>query len=318
VVVQSTVGRLGASECRLRGHGRRAAGSLDLGNLSRGNHPLTDNRLVIGDFLGLESVVQPFDAAGFAVVVYPRLVSLEGLFSDAGTFGIDGRRLLLRRPAGFDFHSVREYERGESLRRVHWPTTARRGQLMVKELEDTPRDAVVVLLDCDLTGAAGAPPESSFDAAVRAAGSVLLAYAMRGRTATLATTGRNGVAVHVRSTDGDFAGALGVLAAAEPDALYGLARALDREQTPVARAGELVVVTATVEPAAVAALLGVATRRRVSVVWIDAPSFVSRPTRAAPGMLRLAAAGVPVAVVRRGDDLAVALDRPRTEAVARG
>ena len=45
--------------------------------------------------------------------------------------------------------SVREYERGESLRKVHWPTTARRGQLMVKELEDSPRDEIAVVLDAD-------------------------------------------------------------------------------------------------------------------------------------------------------------------------
>ena len=44
----------------------------------------------------------------------------------------EGRRLLMRRPSGFDLHSVRDYQQGESLRRVHWPTTARRGHLMVE------------------------------------------------------------------------------------------------------------------------------------------------------------------------------------------
>ena len=38
---------------------------------------------------------------------------------------------------------------GESLRHVHWRSTAHRGQLMVKELEDAPRDETVVLLDGD-------------------------------------------------------------------------------------------------------------------------------------------------------------------------
>ena len=58
-----------------------------------------------------------------------------------------GGRVLLRRTAGYDLHSVREYEQGESLRKVHWRTTARRGTLMVKELEDMPHDEVAVLLD---------------------------------------------------------------------------------------------------------------------------------------------------------------------------
>ena len=101
-----------------------------------------------------------------------------------------------------------------------------------------------------------------------------------------------------------FRAMLGVLAAAEPDARTKLARWLVHEQTRTAQAGELVVVTANLEPAAVDALLALATRRLLSVVWIDAPSYAGRPTRTPPGPLRLRGCGIPVAVVRRGDDLA--------------
>ena len=318
LVVHGTLGRLGARECRVRGHGRITRAELDLGTLPRGCFPLSDARLVLWDFLGLEWLVAPASFSPTAVVVHPRLVELDRLFSDAGRVGGDGRRVLLRRSAGFDFHSVREYEQGESLRRVHWPTSARRGQLMVKELEDSPRDSVIVLLDCDPAGAAGEPPESSFDTAVRAAGSIVRRYARTGRTATLVTTGSERAVVPVRSGESDLGGALGALAAAEPDARHGLARSLSFDQAPVARAGELVVVTSTLEPAAVTALLGFATRRLVSVVWIDAPSWVSRPTRATPGVLRLSASGIPVAVARRGDDLAAVLGARRAEAFAHG
>ena len=68
---------------------------------------------------------------------------------------LEGKRLLLRRTTGFDLHSVREYEQGESLRRVHWPSTAKRAQLMVKELEDAPRDEVAVVLDADASAVVG-------------------------------------------------------------------------------------------------------------------------------------------------------------------
>jgi hypothetical protein len=146
---------------------------------------------------------------------------------------------------------------------------------------------------------------------------VLKLYAGRGRKAMLVTTGREGAVVHVSSLEGDFRAALGVLAAAEPDALQGVARWVGPQQTPVAQAGELVVVTAVLEPAGVDAILATAARRLVSVIWIDAPSYVGRPTRAASGPLRLAADGIPVAVVRQGDDLAAALDAPRAEALAR-
>jgi uncharacterized protein (DUF58 family) len=241
-------------------------------------------------------------------VVYPRLVEIEALFSEAGRLGSHGRRLLLRRPSGFDLHSVREYTQGESLRRVHWPTTARTGQLMVKELEDSPRDSVSVLLDCHPAGQVGEPPDSSFDAAVRAAGSVLRHYAAKSRKATLLTTGRAGVVQPVTSLEGDFRAALGHLAAAEADALFGLAPWLREEQGRSSRSGEIVVVTANLEPAALEALLAMSSRRLVSVVWVDSASFAGKPARAATAPLRLAAVGVPVAVVRHGDDLASVLD----------
>ncbi len=316
MTVRLAVGRFGERTCRLRGQGRLATGEIDLGPLPRGVFALFGTEVVLGDLLGLVTLTPRVACDPATVVVRPRLAALDGLFSDAGRAVGDGRRILLRRAAGFDFHSVREYEQGESLRRVHWPTSARRGQLMVKELEDTAHDGVVVILDCDPRCAVGAPPESSFDVAVRVAGSLLHAHAVRGRVATLVSTGSTRPVVSVRSATADFDAAVSVLAAAELDAREGLGRFLAADH-PWASSGELAVVTATTDPAAFAGVLALATRRLVSIVWIDAASFASRPTRAEPGLLRLAAHGIPTAVVRRGDDLAAVLSARSLEATAR-
>jgi uncharacterized protein (DUF58 family) len=318
MTVRATLGRLGPRSSSLRSHGRVAYGAFDLERMPRGVYPIRDTEITLGDLLGLVAVSPPVTCHPVTVVVRPRLVELDGLFSDAGRVGGDGRRLLLRRAAGFDFHSVREYEQGESLRRVHWPTSARRGQLMVKELEDTAHDGVVVVLDCDPAGAVGGSPGSSFDVAVCAAGSILRAHATRGRLVTFASTGRGRPVVPVRSVASDLEGALDGLAAAEPDAPSGLARFLGGMQPSLASAGELVLVTATCDPAAFTAALALAGRRAVSLVWIDAASFAERPTRVEPGVLRLAAHGIPTAVVRRGDELASVLSARAFEAVARG
>jgi len=317
MTLHGRLGRLGDHAIRLRGHRRRASREVDLGRLSRGRFPLSDVRLELGDHLGLHTVTVPAESEVTSLTVHPRLVDLHTLFSDAGRFGGDGRRVLLRRAAGFDFHSVREHEQGESLRRVHWPTTAKRGRLMVKELEDSPRDTVVVLLDCDPAGAAGRPPDSSFDQAVRAAGSIVDAYARRGRDVTLVSTGSERAVVRVRALDPDRRAALDALAAVEPDALRPLAQTLRHGIPAGLQAGELAVVTASVDAHAVDALIGAAQHRLVSVAWIDAPSFAGKPTRTAPGVLRLAASAIPVAVVRRGDDLASALELPARRVAAR-
>jgi len=243
-------------------------------------------------------------AAGGALLVYPRLVALDRLFSESGAHAQDGRRLLLRRPSGFDLHSVREYEQGESLRKVHWRTTAKRGQLMVKELEDAPRDEIAVLLDADAQAVSG----DSFDVQVRAAGSILRAHAANGRRAVLAVNSASRPSVRVSSLDGDWLVALGLLADAQPDGTRPVVELLARESGPASRALETVVVTSRLSGALAAKLVQRAlVRQGVSVVWIDAPSFAGRPTHVEPELLRLQAAGVAVAVLRQGDSLAAVL-----------
>jgi uncharacterized protein (DUF58 family) len=308
VVAHERAGGLAEQEVELRARGRgRRAGSYLLRDVPRGRHSFSPVRLSIADPFGLAETEMSLDERQ-ALVVYPRLTELDRLFFDGGAGPEHGRRLLLRRPVGFELHSVRDYQQGESLRRVHWPSTARRGALMVKELEDSPRDEVAVLLDGDSAAVVGSPPDSSFDTSVRAAGSILIAQLRRGRRCVLAlnTAGRE---TQTLSSDGpEWQRVLELLAAAEPDASRPAAALLESGANPATRSLELVVVTSRIEPALVNRLLERAlTRRAAALVHVEAGSFAGRPRRPEPMLLRLQAAGVPVAVVRQGDDLAVAL-----------
>jgi uncharacterized protein (DUF58 family) len=317
VVAHEQVGHVAELEAELRPSGRgRHVGSYRLHDLPRGRHVFSPVRLSITDPFGLAETVLTVEERQ-ALVVYPRLTELDRLFFDAGAGPAHGRRLLLRRPVGFDLHSVRDYQQGESLRRVHWPSTARRGELMVKELVVSPRDEVAVLLDGDAGAVAGPPPDSSFDAAVRVAGSILLAQIRLGRRCVLAlnTAGRETQAVSVDGTEWQLA--LELLAAAKPDGSRPVAALLESGISPAARSLELIVVTSRIEPGLVNRLLerGLA-RRAAALVHVEAASFAGRPHRPEPELLRLQAAGVPVAVVRRGDDLATALEGVRPGEVA--
>lgn len=318
VLAQERIGRLGECEVELRRRRQgRYAGTYRLANVPRGRHRFEPVDVSLTDPFGLAEAAFAVEEQQ-ALVVYPRLVGLEQLFFDGGAGPMDGRRLLLRRPVGFELHSVREHQHGESLRRVHWPSTARRGALMVKELEDSPRDEVAVLLDGDAAGVAGAPPDSSFDAAVRAAGSILLAQIRRGRRCVLAlnTAGRETQAV--ASEGPEWQRALELLAAAQPDARTPAAALLESGAGPAARALELVVVTSRIERALVDRLLERAlSRRLVALVHVEARSFVDAPRRPEPALLRLQAAGIPVAIVRRGEDLAAGLAGVRAPEAAR-
>lgn len=302
--VRDRLGRLGERALTVGPNGRAA---YVLRGVPRGRYEFEETVAVIEDPFGLERVEQRLDAPG-ALLVYPRLVELDRLFSDAGIRSHDGKRLLLRRPSGFDLHSVREYEHGDSLRKVHWRSTARRSQLMVKELEDSPRDEVAVVLDADPRSVVG----GSFDLQVRAAGSLLLAHVRRGRRALLVINDDRREHRGIRAAEGDRRGALDLLAAVEPEPGPPLAALLADEAGSVGRALELAVVTASLPPRLVERLVERALGSgHVSLVLVDAASFAGSVPRPWPELLRLQAAGVAVAVLRDGDDLAERLGEAR-------
>jgi uncharacterized protein (DUF58 family) len=306
------VGQLGTERHALRRNGRRLSVRYVLVRLRRGRYAFDDVHVEIADPFGLERVAVSLPAPG-ALLVYPRLVRLARLFSETGAHSHDGRRLLLRRQSGFELHGVREYAQGESLRRVHWRSTARRGQLMVKELEDAPRDEIAVLLDADASAVVG----ESFDVQVRAAGSILESYVRHGRRAVLVLNSERRDVQQVHSAAADWRRALELLAAAEPTGRSTVSRLLAEQDGPAARALELAVVTARLEPALVDRLVQrAASHRKVSVVYVDPTTFNGARRRAEPMLLRLQSSGIPVAVVQAGDDLAAALEGPAAREAA--
>ena len=66
-------------------------------------------------------------------------------------------RSAIRRPTRVRDPRRARYAPGEPLRAVHWPSTARRGRLMVKELDDAPREDLALVLDQDAAGSPGRP-----------------------------------------------------------------------------------------------------------------------------------------------------------------
>jgi uncharacterized protein (DUF58 family) len=77
-----------------------------------------------------------------------------------------------RWPEGFEFYGMRDYVRGDDLRRVIWRAFARTERLMVREFEQGISDRISIVLDTDETWHSPGVPSDSFETAVRVAASV--------------------------------------------------------------------------------------------------------------------------------------------------
>jgi uncharacterized protein (DUF58 family) len=114
--------------------------------------------------------------------------------------------------AGEDDVVPREYRHGDDLRRVHWRSTAKYGELMVRREEQPLRHHATVLLDTRSRGHRGSGPASSFEWAVSAAASIALHLLQLGYEVRLLTdTGEQVTAAGALSAGGSATEAAGLL-----------------------------------------------------------------------------------------------------------
>lgn len=76
-----------------------------------------------------------------------------------------------RWPQGFEFYGMRDYVRGDDLRRVVWRAVARTGRMLVRESEQGITDKVTVLIDTNAERHSPGLPSDTFELAVRVAAS---------------------------------------------------------------------------------------------------------------------------------------------------
>jgi uncharacterized protein (DUF58 family) len=120
------------------------------------------------------------------VMVYPRIDTIDppGLPNRRDIAGESMARIRSRR---FDeFAGLRAYVPGDDLRLVHWPSSARLGELVVRLHEQPEPIGVTVVLDVRRSAH---PTVASLERAISAAASVIVAAARHGRRTVLLTSG---------------------------------------------------------------------------------------------------------------------------------
>lgn len=121
------------------------------------------------------------------VIVHPRMEPLgqaPGRGAHRGNGSSTVSRLLNQ---GDEFYTMREYTSGDDLRMVHWPSTAHRQKLMVRQQEQPWEAQATIFCDTRTVGHAAAGGPASLETAVSAAASVLWHLAARGYQLRLMT-----------------------------------------------------------------------------------------------------------------------------------
>lgn len=155
------------------GGGGRDTARLDytLVPARRGVYPVGPLQLLCTDPFGLASCERPVGGTN-DLVVTPRATVLPGRRSGFAREEGAVHELLRQSNADSEELIAREYRPGDPVRRVNWPATARRGEIMVRQEEQGGSPEAVIILDTALAGRGRAPDEHAFDIAVELAASI--------------------------------------------------------------------------------------------------------------------------------------------------
>jgi len=136
----------------------------------RGRYTLGPVSVFVSDPFGLARITIRIPETN-DLIVYPQVEDIPAneLSLQGAGFGDSSSRQLYRSAA--EFYTMREYVTGDDLRRIHWPSVARTGQLMIRQDETTRRSAATVFLD-NRTLTLGSVGSPGFERAVSAAASM--------------------------------------------------------------------------------------------------------------------------------------------------
>jgi uncharacterized protein (DUF58 family) len=278
----------------------------------RGRYRVGPLTVRLMDPFGLCELPRAF-ATTDTLVVTPQIVTLPAvaLSGEWGGAGHSTSRSVATH--GDDDVATREYRHGDDLRRIHWRTTARRGELTVRREEQPWQSRGAVLLDTRLVAHRGDGPASSLEWAISAAASISLHLARSGFELRVVTDSGNEISSAGQGEatfDGHLLDVMAVITGSAGNSLrHGLDR-LRRQGTE----GLLIAVVGAMTPddaEALARMRGGSSSVGVAVVlntdsWITVPPEKAAASAAAHqrSCELLVQSGWRIIEVQRGDDLA--------------
>ena len=298
----------------------------------RGRYDLGPIMLTTGDPLGLFHFHKDIPATG-ALVVCPATVEIPEFNPPTGYLA-GGEVLHLRTPyITTSVSGVRDYAPGDSLNRVHWPSTARTGRLISKEFELDPQADVWIFLDMheDVHAeSSSAPPAwseevmpwlhkgetkfalppSTVEYGISVAASLAQHFVRQDRSVGFLSYAATREVVQPDRGERQLDRLLEIMAVIEAEGRIPLAQVLISEGTRLARHTTLLVVTPSTDVSWIHALRGLRARGVQGMPVLLAAKTFGPAGDWQPALAELQATGLMPYLVQCGDDLAAALSRP--------
>ncbi|OGO49353.1 MAG: hypothetical protein A2148_00125 [Chloroflexi bacterium RBG_16_68_14] len=272
----------------------------------RGLYTIGPVRVTTGDLFGLFRRSRTFGEAQH-VLVYPRAVELPKFFVPPALLPGEGR---FRRPSHYvtpNAAGVREYQPGDSFNRIHWRSTARTGELMVKLFELDPASDVWVVLDLHRAAQSGEGDDGTEEHAVRIAASVARFFLLANRSVGFLAHGRR---FHLEEPErglSQYTRILEELALARAEGDTPLAEVLNHEGRRFGRHTTVVAVTPSTDESWVVSLQMLAGRGvKLAAILLEPRTFGGQGN-ALFVFGALAAADIFTYLVKRSDDLTATL-----------
>ncbi len=174
---------------------------------TRGRYSLGPLSIRLTDPFGMCELVRSFTSTD-TFVVTPVVEKLPALPLGGDWAGSGESKARSIASAGEDDVVTREYRRGDDLRRIHWRSTAHRGELMVRREEQPWESRGLLMLDTRTLAHRGEGPASSFEVAVSAAASLGVHLGRQGFSLDLITDAGRRIAAPISDQRGEQEAAL--------------------------------------------------------------------------------------------------------------
>ena len=244
------------------------------------------------------------------IVVYPRVEPLPNLNLPYAGLPGDGRRSERSQHATTQASSIRPYVQGDGVSRVHWPSTARAGNLMVKEFDQGISANVWLLLDMQQEIQVGQGWDNTEEMVVSIAASVATQLLKAGMPVGMAAYGDHPFLLRPDHSTAQGERLLELLALVRAQGTLGVDQAILRLEQSLTRQDTMVVITPSTATGWLSSLSAVRERGIRSVSILVDPSGFGGPEGSASLAEQLFAHDIPTYSVGRGQSLAHALTTP--------